>query len=76
MPFSFTVAESQYNEIISSPDAWVIPSDDDDVDVDGTIETNSEPADLKTTNSARRVKALIEGVTGVFFLSLSSSLLL
>ena len=50
----------QYFEIISSPDAWLIADDD------GEDETDTRPADreLRPTNSARRVKALVEQVTG------------
>jgi hypothetical protein len=55
------VAEDQYNEIISSPEAWLIA---DDGDQDGEDRTSAP--DIKTTNSARRVKALIHGVTGTF----------
>ena len=56
----FIVAMDQYFEIISSPDAWLIADDD------GEDETDTRPADreLRPTNSARRVKALVEQVTG------------
>ena len=50
------VAEDQYNEIISAIDAWVIA--DDDQDEDGV------QRELRSTNSARRIKALVEQVTG------------
>ncbi|KAJ7596730.1 TIP-1 family-domain-containing protein [Mycena floridula] len=48
--------EDQYQEIISSPDAWQLADDDPTADA-------STSRDLKTTNSARRVKALVEQVT-------------
>ncbi|KAF9498112.1 hypothetical protein BDN71DRAFT_1443821 [Pleurotus eryngii] len=47
--------EQQYNEIISSSDAWQIADDGDD--------DKSRHYDLKTTNSARQLKALVEQVT-------------
>ncbi|EIN13385.1 hypothetical protein PUNSTDRAFT_129073 [Punctularia strigosozonata HHB-11173 SS5] len=47
-------AEDQYIEIISAPDAWTIAHDESD---DGV------PSELRPTNSARRVKALVEQVT-------------
>lgn len=54
----FTVAEDQYNVIISSPDAWLMADegapDEDDI---------STP-EARTTNSARKVKALTQGITG------------
>ncbi|KAF8592034.1 hypothetical protein K439DRAFT_1650556 [Ramaria rubella] len=49
--------ENQYNNIISSPNAWQFTDDMDGTDVTDT-ETNS-----RTTISARRVKALIEQIT-------------
>ena len=50
----------QYFEIISASDAWLIADDD------GDDEADLRPADreLRPTNSARRVKALVEQVTG------------
>lgn len=50
------VVENQYNDIISSPDAWQI-ADDGSEDVDADKE-------MRPTISARRVKALIEQITG------------
>ncbi|KAG9223134.1 hypothetical protein CCMSSC00406_0000177 [Pleurotus cornucopiae] len=47
--------EQQYNEIISSSDAWQIADDGED--------DKSRHYDLKTTNSARQLKALVEQVT-------------
>ncbi len=54
------VAMDQYFEIISSSDAWLIADDD------GEEESDTRPAvrELRPTNSARRVKALVEQVTG------------
>ena len=52
----------QYMEIISAPDAWQI-ADDDPNDEDEGIDK-----ELKPTNSARRVKALVEQVTGIYVL--------
>ena len=54
------VAEDQYNDIISSLDAWHIGDDPVDADTSGT------EADFRPTNSARRVKMLIEQITGPF----------
>lgn len=53
-----TVAEDQYNEIIGAPDAWLIADDD------GNEDRSIDP-ELRPTNSARRIKALVEQVTGV-----------
>jgi len=53
-----TVADDQYNEIISSPDAWQIADDVDELD---SIMVDT---DLRPTNSARRVKTLVEQITG------------
>lgn len=51
-----TVAEDQYNDIISAPDAWLI--------VDEESEGVGGERELRPTNSARRIKALVEQVTG------------
>ena len=50
------VADDQYHEIISASDAWQIADDDP--------ESEYSNSDYKTTNSARRVKALVEQITG------------
>lgn len=50
-----TVAETQLNEIISSPSAWLISDSRDDGDEDDY----SAP----TTDSARQVRALLESIT-------------
>ena len=52
--------ERKYFETISSQDALLF------ADEDGEDETETRPADreLRPTNSARRVKALVEQVTG------------
>lgn len=47
-------------QIISSQDAWLIADDASDIDEKSTIDR-----ELKPTNSARRVKALVEQVTGL-----------
>ncbi|CAE6515340.1 unnamed protein product [Rhizoctonia solani] len=47
--------ESQYNEIITSPDAFAFSNDSNE---------ESQQADIRPTNSARRIKALLEQVTG------------
>ncbi len=52
------VAMDQYMEIISAQDAWLIIDDTGDDD-ESVIDR-----ELKPTNSARRVKALVEQVTG------------
>ena len=51
----------QYLDIISASDAWLIADEDEEEDGD------ARPADreLRPTNSARRVKALVEQVTGM-----------
>ncbi|KAF9065415.1 TIP-1 family-domain-containing protein [Rhodocollybia butyracea] len=49
-------AENQYHEIITGSDAWQIADDESEEESVGGL-------DLKTTNSARRVKALVEQVT-------------
>ncbi|KAG1904794.1 RINT-1 family protein [Suillus fuscotomentosus] len=54
-------AEDQYHEIISSPDAWVIV--DDDSNESDEHKLSRSMAELKATNSARRIKALVEQVT-------------
>ena len=60
---SFTlVAEDQYHDIISAPDAWIIVDDDGLKD-----EREATENDLKSTNSARRIKALVEQVTGELY---------
>ena len=53
-----TVVESQYHEIISDTAAWVI--------ADEGGEDLSLDKGFKTTNSARRIRALVEQVTGQF----------
>ncbi|KAI9068018.1 RINT-1 family protein [Trametes sanguinea] len=52
-------AMDQYLEIISAPDAWLIADEDADADEDVRIVDR----DFRPTNSARRVKALVEQVT-------------
>lgn len=52
-------AEDQYHAIISAPEAWTI---------DDAAEEESQ--DFKPTTSARRLKALIEQITGMFSCSL------
>ncbi|KAI0639079.1 TIP-1 family-domain-containing protein [Trametes polyzona] len=54
-----TVAMDQYFEIISAPDAWLIADEEEDADGDVRVAER----ELKPTNSARRVKALVEQVT-------------
>ena len=53
--YTNTVVDDQYNEIISSGDAWLVAE-----------EVNGDDAlhDLKPTNSSRRIKSLVEQVTG------------
>ena len=53
--YTNTVVDDQYNEIISSNDAWLVAE-----------EVNGDDAlhDLKPTNSSRRIKSLVEQVTG------------
>lgn len=52
------VAMDQYVEIISANDAWLIA--DEQAEEEETVIDRA----LKPTNSARRVKALVEQVTG------------
>jgi hypothetical protein len=54
--FLRAVAEDQYHEIISAPDAWLV--------TDEASEDVSHERELRSTNSARRMKALVEQVTG------------
>ncbi|WOO85911.1 RAD50-interacting protein 1 [Vanrija pseudolonga] len=49
-------AETSLNDIISAPNAWAIAVDEDEDEDDGE-------AALPSTESARKVKALIEGIT-------------
>ena len=49
----------QYTETISASDAWLVADDDAEEEDDGRVHPQ-----LKSTNSARRVKALVEQVTG------------
>jgi hypothetical protein len=50
------VAEDQYEEIVGAPDAWML--------VDDAGDEGASDAGLRPTNSARRVKLLVEQVTG------------
>ncbi|KDQ54870.1 hypothetical protein JAAARDRAFT_160141 [Jaapia argillacea MUCL 33604] len=58
-------AEDQYHEIISASDAWVIADDSsgDPDDDDGMGGSGIGDRELRSTNSARRVRALLEQVT-------------
>lgn len=56
------VADNQYNEIISSPDAWQISDDGDSGDSGAQL---SADYGSRATTSARRFKALMERVTGL-----------
>lgn len=51
----FLVAEDQYHEIIGATDAWLVADEDDE---------NTQVSHVRSTNSARRIKALVEQVTG------------
>ena len=62
------VATVQYIEIISAPDAWLIAEDSGEEEDESPIDR-----ELKPTNSARRVKALVEQVTGMLLDSMSHS---
>lgn len=66
--FMEIVAEEQYNDIISAPDAWHLSDDTDD-------EALNEK-DVRPSNSARRVKALIEQITGTHAIIPSKSIIL
>ncbi|KAI0823023.1 TIP-1 family-domain-containing protein [Trametes gibbosa] len=52
-------AMDQYLDIISASDAWLIADEDDDAGHDPLVAER----ELRPTNSARRVKALVEQVT-------------
>ena len=54
---------NQYTEIISASDAWLIANDDGNDDDAVVVDR-----ELRPTNSARRVKALVEQVTGKHYL--------
>ena len=56
--FSSLVTEAQYETIISSPDAWQIVNDDG--------EQVGQDNELRPTISARRIKVLVEQVTGAY----------
>lgn len=49
------VVEDQYDDIISAPDAWLVSEDGED---------GLDSRGLRPTNSARKIKSLIEQVTG------------
>lgn len=49
--------EGQYNEVINAPDAWLIADE---------VESDDHTRDLKPTVSSRKIKSLIEQVTGRF----------
>ena len=53
--YTNAVVDDQYNEIISSGDAWLVA---EEVNGDDVLH------DLKPTNSSRRIKSLVEQVTG------------
>ncbi|KIK99787.1 hypothetical protein PAXRUDRAFT_822405 [Paxillus rubicundulus Ve08.2h10] len=53
-------ADDQYHEIISSSDAWLITDDDRHESAESSTSRSSA---LRATNSARRIKALVEQVT-------------
>ena len=55
----FSVAMNQYMDIISASDSWLVA---DEVGDESSSPTDRE---LKPTNSARRVKALVEQITGL-----------
>lgn len=52
----------QYFDIISASDAWLIADDEPEEDV----ALRASDRELRPTNSARRVKSLVEQVTGMF----------
>ncbi|KAF9243838.1 TIP-1 family-domain-containing protein [Melanogaster broomeanus] len=54
------VADDRYHEIISASDAWVIANDDRHESAEDLTSRGSAP---RATNSARRIKALVEQVT-------------
>lgn len=56
IPF-LPVADNQYNEIINAPDAWSISED---------VESHNLSRDVKPSVSSRRIKAIIEQVTGSY----------
>lgn len=56
----------QYLEIISASDAWLIADEEEDADHD----VRAAERELRPTNSARRMKALVEQVTGTSFSAL------
>jgi hypothetical protein len=60
------VVESQYNDVINASDAW-LASDE--------AHGNDHPRDLKPTVSSRRIKSLVEQVTGQLFFSFFLSFL-
>lgn len=59
---SVSVVEGQYNDIINAADAWLIADE---------IESDNHSQELRPTVSSRKMKSLIEQITGWFMLSLS-----
>ena len=59
------VAEDLYNEILLAPDAWQVAVDTED--------DAASDREVRPTNSARRVKALIEQITGKLLLSIRNA---
>ena len=60
------VAQDQYHAITGAADAWLVAADEGD----------GEDSELMTTNSARRIKSLVEQVTGEAFLTCSLKFML
>lgn len=56
--------EEQYHDIVTASDAWTIAQDEKHDD-----ENRPAQIELKPTNSARRIKALVEQVTGAYWVS-------
>lgn len=54
------VVDSQYNELMGADDAWLVSEE---------VDTDNPSRDLRPTVSARRVKSLVEQVTGMCFSS-------
>lgn len=63
------VAEDQYHEIISAVDAWHIAEEEGEGN-----EEASHLRELRSTNSARRLKALVEQITGNALTSTQSAI--
>lgn len=70
---SCTVADDQFNDIISSEEAWTIVDPESIGHSEGSEDGNEAPeADYRPTMGARKVKALVEQVAGMLLVRVNS----